>query len=245
MRSLLNLLRTVFYTIPVACGCVILFGLNSLVVSLFDRSGDAVHQVAGWWSRLFLALTGVRVDVSGLENVPAGAGMVFVANHLSTMDIPVLSACLPRSFRFLAKTSLFRVPFIGWHLHRGGHIRIIREKKMAAVKALDRARELVERGTAVLVFAEGSRSRGSLQRFKAGAAHVAIKAGVPLVPVAIIGTDRVMPKGTLHYFPGRVGLRIGRPIDTAGLTRQDNTALTDTLRERVSELLAEAVPTAG
>ena len=240
-----NTLRTVTYTLPLAAACIVPLGLSSAVVSLFDRRGETQHKLAAWLSRVFLKASGVKVEVAGAEHVPRAGGVVYVANHLSSMDIPVLSAYLPTSFRFLAKTSLFRTPFIGWHLRGGGHIRVIRESKVAAVKALELARQVVERGISVVVFAEGSRSDGKLQRFKAGAAHLAIKAGVPVVPVAIVGTDRLMPKGTLQYFPGRVGLRIGQPIFTSGLTRQDNSALTTTLQERVSELIADAVPASG
>jgi len=240
VSRLFTFLRTWLYTAPLAGTCIALFGCSSLTASLFGARAGTLHRVAAWWSQLYIAASGVKVEVSGLENVPTEGGMVIVSNHLSTMDIPILTAHLPVAFRFLAKTSLFRTPFIGWHLRRAGHIRVVRESKTAAVQAIESAREAVRRGSAVLVFAEGSRSVEGLRRFKAGAAHIAIRAGVPVVPVAVVGTDRLMPKKTLRYYPATVSLRIGRPIATSGLTRNDNGTLTDTLQTCVAELIASA-----
>jgi len=245
MSRLFSFLRTWLYTAPWAAFCIVVFGCHSLVESLFGAPASRLHRVAAWWSRLFISGSGVKVEVSGAENVPRNGGMVLVSNHLSTMDIPLLTAHLPVPFRFLAKTSLFRTPFIGWHLHRAGHIRVVRESKTAAVRAVEKARELVERGAAVLVFAEGSRSVEGLQRFKAGAAHIAIRAGAPVIPIALIGTDQLMPKKTLRYYPATVGLRIGLPIATSGLERRDNGALTETLQSRIAELISEGAVAGG
>lgn len=230
---------------PLGGACVVGMGFTSVLVSLFDSRGDWTHRAVAFWSRLFLALCRIKVTARGKENVPRDSSLVLVANHLSLIDIPVLMAHLPISFRFLAKTSLFKIPFIGWHLHRGGHIRVVREDKRAAVKALTVARKKLERGISVLVFAEGSRSRGRLQEFKAGAAHLAVKAGIRMVPIGLVGTEKVMPKGSLDLRPGKVTLAIGKPIETAGLASKDNATLTEVLRERVSELIAEPAPATG
>ena len=227
---------------PLGGACVVCMGMTSVVVSLFDSRGDKTHKAVAFWSRVFLTLCRIRVTARGKENVPKDSSLVLVANHLSLIDIPVLMAHLPVSFRFLAKTSLFKVPFIGWHLHRGGHIRVVREDTRASVRALARARKVLERGISVLVFAEGSRSRGKMQEFKAGAAHLAVKAGIRMVPIGLVGTEKVMPKGTLDLRPGRVTLSIGQPIETAGLAGKDNATLTETLRERVAELITEPAP---
>ncbi|MCP5113282.1 MAG: 1-acyl-sn-glycerol-3-phosphate acyltransferase [bacterium] len=238
-------LRRVIITAPLGGACVVLMGLTSVVVSLFDSRGDTTHRAVAFWSRIFLTCCGIKVTARGTENVPQEGSIVLVANHLSLIDIPVLLAHLPVSFRFLAKTSLFRLPFIGWHLHRGGHIRVVREDKRASVKALGVARRVLEQGISVLVFAEGSRSKGKLQEFKAGAAHLAIRAGIRMVPIGLVGTEKVMPKGTFKLQPGRVALRIGEPIETTGVTGRDNASLTEVLREKVSELITEAAPATG
>ena len=243
---MLRRLCIVIWTAPVAATCVFLMGVTTSLTSLFDSRGHIQHRVAAFWSRLFLACSGVKVNASGLDRVPRDGRLVLVANHLSMVDIPVLMAHLPVSFRFLAKSSLFRVPFIGWHLRRGGHIRVNRDHRWSAGRALGRVAKVLAGGVPVLVFAEGSRSRGEgLQEFKVGAAHVAIRAKAWLVPVGLAGTDKVMSKGSFFCRPGRVGLGVGDPIPTAGMTKQDSAYLTESLRARVSELIAKATAAAG
>jgi 1-acyl-sn-glycerol-3-phosphate acyltransferase len=160
---------------------------------------------------------------------------------------PVIAACqsggerppvpLP-FFRFLAKKSLFRVPFIGGHLRRAGHIAIPREDARGSLKAMsESARMVKERGVSALVFPEGGRSQGQLKEFKDGAAYIALKAQAPLVPVAILGTREVLPMGSLLVRPGKVRLRIGEPIHTAGLTLQDRARVTAELRARIVRLM--------
>jgi len=242
MSKLLTSLRTWLYTAPLAATCIGLFGFHILAAARLGARQSTLHRVGVWWSRLFIAASGVKVKVSGTENLPQSGGMLIVSNHLSTMDIPLLYAHVPVPFRFMAKKSLFGTPFVGWNLRYSGHIPVERESKTAAVRAVEAARKLVAQGVPVVVFAEGSRSVEGLRQFKAGAAHIAIRAGAPVVPVALIGTDKLMPKKTLRYYPATVGLRIGRPIETSELTKRDNQALTETLQARVAELIADGVP---
>ncbi len=239
---LLRTLRIALLTDPLAALIILLMGITSTAVALFDRAGNVQHRVAAFWARLLLFSSGVRVDTHGMENIPEHGGAVFVANHLSMMDVPVLMAHLPASFRFLAKKSLFQVPFIGWHLRLARHIGVDRNDTRAAAKAAGKARWLLQEGISVMVFAEGSRSEGELQSFKAGAAHIAIKAGAPLMPVGISGTQALLPRGSLHIRPGKACVRVGEPIVTEGLTARDQPRLTELLRSRVSGLIAECEP---
>jgi 1-acyl-sn-glycerol-3-phosphate acyltransferase len=220
-------------------------GTLSLVSTLFDSTGRLPHRIARIWSRMVLAVSGVRVSVDGLGKIRPDSSYVIVSNHLSLMDTPLVLATLPLQFRFLAKVGLFKVPFIGYHLSRAGHIPIPRGDARGSLKAMaETARLIRERGISALVFPEGGRSPGELREFKEGAAYIAIKAGVPAVPVAIQGTRAVLPMGSLAVRPGRVSLRIGDPIPTAGLTLKDREALTRQLRQRILELLeAPAQPT--
>src|SRR5262249_30024770 len=173
---------------------------------------------------------------------PRGA-YVFVANHRSLMDTPVVLAHIPVQFRFLAKKGLFLIPILGTHLRRAGHLPVVKDDPRASLKSMsDAARIIRERGLSVLLFPEGGRSHGKLQEFKEGAAYIAIKAGVPAVPVAMTGTRQVLPMGSMQIMSGIVGLRIGDPIPTANLTLKDRSSLTLTLRERVAELLGESTP---
>lgn len=240
---MLGELRAWLITDPLIVLATALFGTLSLLASLFDSSGRLPHGVARAWSRVLLAVSGVRVRVEGLGNISPEGSYVFVSNHLSLIDTPVMLAHIPVQFRFLAKKSLYRIPFIGYHLKRAGHIPVRRGDARASLRALAEAARIVrERGVSVLVFPEGERSMGGLQEFKEGAACIAIKAGAPAVPVGIQGTLAVLPTGSVTVRGGNVLLRIGEPIPTAGLAVRDHGRLTSQLRERVLELTTTSVP---
>jgi 1-acyl-sn-glycerol-3-phosphate acyltransferase len=231
-------LRAILFTDPLIVLATIVMGTISLVTSIFDASGRAQHGVARLWARMLLAIPGVRVLVEGLERIKPDSSYVFAANHLSYMDTPLVIAHIPAQFRFLAKKSLFVVPFIGYHLKRAGHIPVPRGNARASLKTMtDAARIVRERGVSVLVFPEGGRSPGTMEDFKEGAAYIAIKAGVPIVPVAIAGTREVLPMDSLLVRGGKVRLRIGEPIATDGLNIHDRARLTAEIRERVAELV--------
>ncbi len=233
-------LRAALVTDPLIVLATIAMGTASLATSLVDSSGRAQHAVARLWARMLLAIGGVRVRVEGLERMSAEASYVFASNHLSYMDTPLLMAHIPAQFRFLAKKGLLKVPFIGYHLKRAGHIPVPRGDARASLRTMTEAARIVrERGVSVLVFPEGGRSPGAMQEFKAGAAYIAIKAGVPAVPVGIVGTRQILPMDSLLVRGGDVRLRIGEPIPTAGLTIHDHRQLTEQLREAVAELARE------
>jgi 1-acyl-sn-glycerol-3-phosphate acyltransferase len=144
-------------------------------------------------------------------------------------------------FRFLAKKMLFHIPFLGYHLTRAGHIPVPRENPRAALKAMaEAARIIQERKISVLIFPEGGRSLTGLKEFKEGAAYIAIRAGVPVVPLALKGTLEVLPMHSLNVRPGKVSLTVGDPIPTSGLSMHDRAELTRELRERVAEMLGES-----
>lgn len=230
-------IRAVLITDPLIVLATAVMGTISLIASLFDATGRTQHRVAQCWGGMLLKAAGVRVRVEGLEKLTPGASYVFAANHLSFMDIPVILASIPAQFRFLAKESLFGVPFIGYHLQRAGHLRVRRDDARASLKTMAIAAAAIrERGVSVLIFPEGGRSPREMEEFKEGAAYVAIKAGVPVVPVGLDGTREVLPMGSLLVKPGRVVLRIGDPIPAAGLGIHDRHRITAELRQRVAEL---------
>ena len=204
--------RTVFYLIPAIAIYTVVLGALSIALSLFDRRGYAAHGCARLWSRLILKTTGVRVTVEGLQRVEPGTTYVFVSNHQSIYDIPVVFASLPFQLRIIAKESLARFPVLGWHLRRGGHLFVDRARP-DRVGILNTWRTLVSDGLSLLIFAEGTRSwDGRVARFKAGSFLLAIEAGLPVVPIAIIGTRAVMPKGRLRTEPADVRLLVHNPI---------------------------------
>ncbi|MCC7496242.1 MAG: 1-acyl-sn-glycerol-3-phosphate acyltransferase [Bryobacterales bacterium] len=239
----LSYLRAILITDPLIVLATILMGSISMAASLFDSTGRAQHKVARIWARMLLAISGVRVRVEGLEQIDPRAPYVIASNHLSYMDTPVVLAWIPLQFRFLAKRGLFRIPFLGTHLHRAGHIPVPREDARAAVKTLNDAGRIVrERGVSILVFPEGGRSPAAMRPFKEGAAYIAIRAGAPIVPVALVGTRPVLPMGSVHVRSGHVTVRIARPIPTAGLKIHDRSALTEQVRDEVARLLNGANP---
>jgi 1-acyl-sn-glycerol-3-phosphate acyltransferase len=235
-------LRAAVFTAPAIVLATIAMASISLICSLRDREGRTQHRVARLWSRMLLALSFVQCRVSGLEKIDPAANYVFVSNHSSYMDTPVVLGSLPQEFRFFAKKGLFSIPFLGWHLRRAGHLPVVRDEPRAALKLMsDAARTVRERCVSLLLFPEGGRTRENIRPFKEGAAYIAIKAGVPAVPIGIVGSRETLPMGRWLIKPGSIDLRIGDPIPTAGMTTQDRAQLNETLQERVSELTGQTV----
>ena len=229
-----------FFLIPAITVYTIILGAASLVSSLFDRHGYFAHRCARAWSWLILKTTGVQVTVEGLERITPGTTYVFVSNHQSIYDIPVIFASLPYQLRIIAKQSLARFPVLGWHLKRGGHLFVDRKHPDRA-GILKRWRALVADGLSLIIFAEGTRSwDGCVARFKAGSFLLAIEAGLPIVPISVIGTRAVMPKGRLRTEPADVRLIVHAPIQPPVIgdpSTQDAKALAD----RVHDIVAAAV----
>ena len=233
-------IRGLLFAGPAVVVATIFFGSVSLIVSFFDETGATQIRVARAWARALLAIGGVRVDVQGLEQIDPNGSYVFIANHASYYDTPVALAHIPVQFRFLAKRGLFQIPFLGTHLSRAGHIPVPREDPRAAVKTMQRAAEVIQqKKVSLLIFPEGGRTHdGTLQPFKEGGAYIAIRAGVPVVPMALIGTREVLPYGSGVIQSGEVTLRILKPMDTKQLSLKDRGKLTDELRDLISSSLS-------
>jgi 1-acyl-sn-glycerol-3-phosphate acyltransferase len=230
--------RTVFFLIPAISVYTIVLGAASIASSLFDRRGHFAHRCARAWSWLILRTTGVRVRVQGLERITPGTTYVFVSNHQSIYDIPVIFASLPYQLRIIAKESLARFPVLGWHLRRGGHLFVDRRRPDRA-GILKRWRALVSDGLSLIIFAEGTRSiDGAVARFKAGSFLLAIEVGLPIVPLAVEGTRHVMKKGRLRTEPGDVTLVVHPPIEPPPIeapTARDAKALADRVHAVVEQ----------
>src|SRR3954469_9636950 len=215
----------------------IVLGFVSLIVSLFERSGRKQHALARFWSWLILKTAMIPVTVRGIERVDTTKPHLYVANHLSGMDIPLLYVHLPFQFRIIAKKELFRYPFLGWHLKRSGQIPIDPSNAHAAMRSLRDAGEGLRAGMPLVVFPEGGRSEtGQVQPFLSGAFYVAIKAQVEVVPCAIVGTFEVVPMNSFHIIPGPAQLIFGEPIPTAGMKLRDMEALAQRAQRAIEDL---------
>ena len=220
-------------------GVTSVMGLFSLLSSLFDSTGRLQHGIAGLWGRMLMATFMVKVRLRGVENLAPGHSYVFASNHFSLIDTPLMFGFMPRPFRILARSGLWKIPFIGWHLDRAGHLPVHRENPRLAVRNIASAAERVKGGRSILVFPEGGRRRGvQMRKLKAGAARIAMQSGAPLVPVAIAGTSRVLPPGSLHLRPGTVELRFGAPLRARGIQAGGAQDLTERLRQAIEELAA-------
>lgn len=222
--------RTVFYLIPAIGVYTVVLGTLSIGSSVFEKRGYFAHWCARTWSRLILLTTGVRVSVAGLDRLEPGRTYVFVANHQSIYDIPILFWSLPYQLRIIAKASLGRFPFLGWHLRRTGHMLVDRSRPDRA-RIFGWASRLTRNGLSLIVFPEGTRSRdGRVGRFKGGSFYLALEAGLPVVPLSVVGSRHVMLKDRLATYPGDVRLVIHEPIDTRSLAGSDARQFAERIR---------------
>jgi 1-acyl-sn-glycerol-3-phosphate acyltransferase len=228
--------RTVLFLIPAIALYTLVFGTLSIGSSFFDKTGYFAHWCARTWSRWILRTTGVDVEVSGLGQLDPKGTYVFVANHQSIYDIPILFWSLPHQLRIIAKASLGKFPIIGWHLRRTGHMLVNRSRPDRA-KIFGWAGRLMSDGLSLILFPEGTRSRdGRVSRFKGGSFYLALEGGLPVVPVSIVGSRHVMLKGKLAARPGHVQLVVHPPIDTRGMEGTDPRAFAERVRQIIAPI---------
>ncbi len=231
-----NIFRAPFFFAGTA-----VFGTAALIASLWAKTGRTQHRIAQLWARTCVFLSGARLDVLGMENLRKHPVAVYAANHTSYMDTPVVFSTLPFQFRILAKKELWSLPFIGWYLNRSGQIPIDTDNPRATLSSLSVGVKALRSGMPLFVFPEGSRTPdGELKTFLAGAAFLAIRAQVPVVPIALSGVYDLLPIHTSHFYPCEVALMAGEPINTVGMTPRQVDELTERLRSEIARMLETA-----
>lgn len=222
---------------PLFFGATAAFGSLSLLASVTEKNGQRQHRIARAWARFSLAVARSPIHITGLDVVHDHPVAVYACNHLSYMDTPAVFAALPFQFRILARSDLWKLPFIGWHLNRSGQIRVAVDNPRASIASLTNGVRALKAGMPLFVFPEGGRSRdGELGPFMSGPAYMAIRAGVPLIPMALVGTFELLPIHTRHFSPRPLELRIGAPMPTRGFAARQAEALTAQLRQAIEAL---------
>ena len=215
-----------------------IFGSFSLLAGLWDKSGRQQHAIARAWAKVLVLISLSPVEVIGSEHLSKNwPAAVYASNHLSYYDTPLLFAKLPFQFRIMAKQSLWKVPFIGWYLNRSGQVPIDEASGRSAIAGLLRGVKTLRSGMPLMLFPEGGRAAdGTFTKFQSGAAFMAIKGQVPLVPIALIGTYELLPIHTYHLSPHPLKIVVGEPLSTSGLTTKDAQELTDRLFLAITKL---------
>jgi 1-acyl-sn-glycerol-3-phosphate acyltransferase len=217
----------------------ILFCLWGMTLSLFDTDGGMVHHYCAVpWARGILRVCGVKVLVSGKENLDPAVPRIYVCNHQSYFDIFALLAHLPVHFKFVLKEELMRIPLLGTAMRGARYIGIDRQDPRKALKGMAEAAERIREGASILIFPEGTRSLdGELQPFKPGGFHLALKARCDILPLAILNSRLIVPKGSLRIRKGTVEMRIGNPIPLEGYSKKNMPLLMDRVWEAMRRLM--------
>ena len=237
MRALLTIGRIVIIVAMNACLSII-----ALLSLLVEKDGRTYFWAGSSWSKFTLIVCGVKVRVRGMENISPNGAYIFVTNHASMFDIPAIMSVLPR-VRIMFKKELSYVPLWGWALKWGHHIMVDRAKGSEAMRSIDRAAKAIKTGGSVILFAEGTRTRdGKLLPFKRGAFTLAAKSGVPIVPITINGSFKILPKDSLDIRPSPIELLMGKPIDTSHITtREEEIALMKRVRNIIEQSYREDI----
>ena len=225
------------WRVPVILTWTALMAILSVSLSLLDRSGGRQHWCARTWSRFIIFVSRVKVEVSGLDRLDPTQGYLFASNHLSMFDHWAFLACLPFQFRFVAKASLFQLPFLGWHLRRSGNIAVDRQQNRKTLRVFQAAaKKMEESGLSFVVYPEGARTWGDeVLPFRRGSLLLARYAGAPIVPVTIIGAHRRLSRGSMLIVPGRMQMIIHPPIEFDQYKDLDLETLADTVRQTIIE----------
>lgn len=219
----------------------VIIGVPLIAISFLSRTGRTPYQLCRAWAWLVLKTNRVKVRVQGLEKINRNTSYIFMANHASNLDPPVIALTLENTLRFIAKKSLAKVPLFGLAIRLARMIIIDRDDPASAREAVNRATKDLTGGVSAFFFAEGTRSLdGKLQRFKKGGVVLALKTGLPIVPITIVRSFDLMPKNTVWVRPGVVDVIIDDPIDSSAYEEAERDLLVQRVRSVISENLDKA-----
>jgi len=234
---LTNRLLSLFVQGPIFFVSTAFFGSLSLAASLFENDGKMQHRIAQTWARTSVAISSCPTIIVGEGNLRKHKVAVYACNHLSYMDTPVIFSSLPFQFRIVARHDLWKLPFIGWHLRRSGQVPVNVDNPRASISSLGSAVKTLKSGMPLFIFPEGGRTEtGHPNAFLNGPAFMAIRAQVPIVPMALIGTHELLPIHTGQFYPVPITLAVGEPIETTGYTIRQVEELTVRLSDEICRL---------
>ena len=226
--AIVGILASVFFAVAVLC------------IAALRSTSQLIDGLIRLWARIVVKGAGIDLHAEGTELVDRQQRYILIANHSSYYDIPCIFAAIPQPIRFMAKVSLFKIPIFGWALGRAGFIPIDRKNRRTAVRSFEQAIERIRKGNTIVVFPEEGRSRTREMRpFQRGGYLLALRSGLPILPVAIDGTYDVFPAGATRVKPGRVTIRVGCAIETAGLTVRDKDRLLEESRAQILAMLGK------
>ena len=230
LKSLVYTLQTLVIVVWFILVTVVI-STSVIICSFFSRTGNGPHLLARFWANSILWVARAKITVSGAEKLDPNRSYIYMANHQSNADIPLLLGRLPVQFRWLAKAELFKIPIFGQAMRGVGYISIDRSNRKSAFESLKRAAQTIRNGTSVLIFPEGTRSRdGNMLPFKKGGFVLSVDSGVPIVPIIIRGTREIISKGHFMIRPAPITMQILDPVETSGYTRKTKDALLARIR---------------
>jgi 1-acyl-sn-glycerol-3-phosphate acyltransferase len=226
--------RSIFIVSAALC-ITALTALCVVVVNIFAAAEKLSRRIGRRWAKILLYISGVKIEIIGTENILAGKPLILMANHQSDFDILICMAGIPSDFIWTAKKELFRIPVFGKAMRLSGFIEIDRQDHEKAIKNLDLAAEKLQEGISVASFPEGTRSRnGQLLPFKQGMFYLAIQTGIPIIPVSIIGSGKIMSKKSWQVKRGEIVMVIDKHIETSGYTIETRAPLMEKVRDIIA-----------
>ena len=233
LRLLITCFNTVKFWVVITLLSIFL-GICCLLVACVDRSGNGSHRISSLWARWLCKLNGIQVQISGLENISQDHAQIFVANHQSFFDIFALSGYLPVQIRWVAKASLFKIPFVGWSMKAAGYISVDRSNKKKAYQSFIATVEKVNQGNSVVIFPEGTRSvDGIIGPFKKGSHLLAVRAKAPMVPLTLIGTGDIIKKNSFVIKPGPIRIVVSPPVTTDSPNAEKGEDILEAIRRTI------------